>query len=233
MHSSSPTICLPEPLSTPGDDDAAPESADPPAEGAGAETRTDHELLEQFLESNGTRAEDAFATLMRRHGPMVLAVCRHVLRQHHDAEDAFQATFLVLARKASSIRARNVLARWLHEVAYRIALRARATAAQRQSYEKRGTTRTLDVTDDPTRAADDLRPVLHEEVRRLPEKYRTLVVLCYLEGKTNEEAARLLQWPIGTVKGRLYRARDLLRVRLRRRGIVFALTCLLMVVWHV
>jgi RNA polymerase sigma factor (sigma-70 family) len=161
---------------------------------------------------------------------MVLGICRHVLNQDHDAEDAFQATFLVLARKAASIRNRRVLSGWLHEVAYRIAIKARASAVRRRSLEREGMAMlppAIEPNDQDEQAAwNELRPVLHEEVDRLPEKYRIPVILSYLEGKTNEEVAALLQWPVGTVKGRLSRARDLLRSRLTRRGLVLSATFL-------
>lgn len=188
---------------------------------------SDEELLQRFLQSGDGLAQEAFAALMRRHGPMVLGVCRHILGRHQDAEDAFQATFLVLARKAGSIRARNVLGRWLYEVAYRTAVRARVSAMRRQAHERQGAQMTVVATEDQGNAWEELRPVLHEELRRLPEKYRTPVVLCYLEGKTNEEAAKLLQWPVGTVKGRLSRARDMLRSRLDRRGVSLSLALLI------
>jgi RNA polymerase sigma factor (sigma-70 family) len=149
---------------------------------------------------------------------MVLGVCRHILNQLQDAEDAFQATFLVLARKAGSIRDRRVLARWLYEVAYRIAMRARTNGVRRRTHERQGGEMAATVSID-NHGWIELRPVLHEEINRLPEKYRVPVILCYLEGKTNEEVADLLQWPVGTVKGRLSRARDLLRSRLSRRGL--------------
>ncbi|MDR3634649.1 MAG: RNA polymerase sigma factor [Isosphaeraceae bacterium] len=200
--------------------------SEPESPVAATDGQDDEELLRRFLESGDAGAEAAFTALMQRHGPMVLGVCRHVLGRHQDAEDAFQATFLVLARKAGSIRSRNVLARWLYEVAYRTAVRARVAAVRRQAYERQGAQMTAAASDDQDRGWDELRPVLHEELRRLPEKYRTPVVLCYLEGKTNEEAARLLQWPVGTVKGRLSRARDMLRSRLDRRGVSITLALL-------
>ena len=185
--------------------------------------QTDDFHLARFLGGNEAQAEDAFSELVRRHGPMVLGVCRHVLEHHSDAEDAFQATFLVLARNAASIRDHRVLANWLYEVAYRIAIRSRTRSAQRRSREKE-VARMSALADgqvhDP--AWTELRPVLHEEVNRLPEKYRKAVVLCYLEGRANEEAATLLGWPVGTVKGRLSRARDLLRSRLTRRGLALS-----------
>ena len=156
-----------------------------------------------------------------RHGPMVLGVCRHVLNQHQDAEDAFQATFIALARKAGSIKDRRVLARWLYEVAYRIAVRAKTSAVRNRIRERQGAE--MSVTAAQYEAGwNELRPVLHEELSRLPDKYRTPVVLCYLEGKTNEEVADLLRWPVGTVKGRLSRARELLRSRLAKRGLALS-----------
>ena len=180
----------------------------------------DEQLLDLFLERKGSDAEAAFETLVRRHGPMVLGVCRHILDELHDAEDAFQATFLVLARKAGTIRDRRVLGRWLYEVAYRIAIRSKTHSARRRTHEREGAEMSAVAAGPEFDAAwIELRPVLHEEVNRLPEKYRTAVVLCYLEGRTNEEAAEMLQWPVGTVKGRLSRARDMLRSRLTRRGL--------------
>jgi RNA polymerase sigma factor (sigma-70 family) len=182
------------------------------------ESLSDEELLDWFLNRSGGAAEVAFRAIVVRHGPMVLGVCRHILNQLQDAEDAFQATFLVLARKAGSIRDRRVLARWLYEVAYRIAMRARTNGVRRRTHERQGGEMAATVSID-NHGWIELRPVLHEEINRLPEKYRVPVILCYLEGRTNEEVAELLQWPVGTVKGRLSRARDLLRSRLSRRGL--------------
>jgi RNA polymerase sigma factor (sigma-70 family) len=174
-------------------------------------------LLERFARQHD---EDAFAVLVCRHGPLVLGICRGVLRDVHDAEDAFQATFLVLVRKAGSIQPRAPLAHWLHGVAYRIAVRARKLAARRRARERPG------VESVPAKACGgtehEPRPALHDEINRLPDKYRAPVVLCYLQGKTNEEAARQLAWPVGTVKSRLTRARALLRGRLERRGLVLS-----------
>ncbi len=192
---------------------------------------SDEELLEQFLSGEEPDSQEAFRTLVVRHGPMVLGICRHVLNQVQDAEDAFQATFLVLARKGASIRDRRVLSGWLHEVAYRIAIKLRASTVRRQVLERQGMAMVLPENEpddqDEHAAWNELRPVLHEEIDRLPEKYRIPVILSYLEGKTNEEVAELLHWPVGTVKGRLSRARDLLRSRLTKRGLALSAAFLL------
>jgi RNA polymerase sigma factor (sigma-70 family) len=177
--------------------------------------QADGELLRRFALR---REEAAFTTLMHRHGPMVLGVCQSILRDAQDAEDAFQATFLVLARKAGAISKPGSVASWLHGVACRLAARVRAEAARRRAHERQ-------VVPMPTREPQeevvwrDLRPLLHEEVARLPERYRLPFVLCYLEGKTNEEAADLLGLPKGTVLSRLSRGRERLRRRLTRRGL--------------
>ena len=130
---------------------------------------------------------------MDRHGPMVLGICRHVLNEEHEAEDAFQATFLVLAQKGGSIRNRTVLAGWLHEVAHRIAIKARVSVVRRRTLERQAMAMSPPPIEpdkqDEAAAWNELRPVLHDEVDRLPEKYRLPVILCYLEGKTNEEVA--------------------------------------------
>ncbi|HYT95592.1 MAG TPA: sigma-70 family RNA polymerase sigma factor, partial [Gemmataceae bacterium] len=183
-----------------------------------ADNLGDGQLLELF---SNTQEEDAFATLVRRHGPMVLGVCRRVLRDGHAAEDAFQATFLVLLRRARSLDRHGSVAGWLYTVAYRVALRARADIARRRQREMAAPEPSATV--DPA-ATDwaDLQPVIDEELARLPDHYRAPVLLCYLEGKTNAEAARLLGWPVGTVKGRLARAREMLRYRLGRRGVTLS-----------
>ena len=176
---------------------------------------TDAQLLERFAVR---RDEPAFAALMVRHGPMVLGVCRRLLHDADQAEDAFQASFLVLARKAGSIQRRPLLSAWLYGVAYKVSARLRGQAWRRQSREKSDVdlaTVAAMVEPDPS----ELPPLLHQEVQRLPDKYRSPIVLCYLEGKTHEEAALLLRWPLGTVKTRLARARDLLRSGLTRRGV--------------
>jgi RNA polymerase sigma factor (sigma-70 family) len=187
---------------------------------------SDEALLEQFLTGTELDSQEAFQALVERHGPMVLGICRHVLNEDHDAEDAFQATFLVLARKGGSIRDRRVLSGWLHEVAYRIAIKSRASSVRRRNLERQGMAMLRPAIEpnnqDRQAAWNELRPVLHEEVNRLPDKYRIPVIMSYLEGKTNEEVAELLQWPVGTVKGRLSRARDMLRTRLTRRGLALS-----------
>src|SRR6516225_4744896 len=147
---------------------------DPRAEGS-----ADQDLLQRFVDE---RDEAAFETVLRRHGPMVLDVCRGVLRNEADAEDAFQATFLILASKAGSIRKTASLASWLHGVAYRTALKARAQSATRQKLEARVPARQPAEPDDLSWR--EVRQVLHEEVSRLPECYRAPLVLCYLEGAT-------------------------------------------------
>jgi RNA polymerase sigma factor (sigma-70 family) len=192
---------------------------------------SDEDLLGQYLSGSAFESEGAFRELVLRHGPMVLGTCRHLLDRPEDAEDAFQATFLVLARKGASIRNPKVLAGWLHEVAHRIAVKARATGIRVCNLEREGVPMSPPAIEpnDPQEAAawNELRGVLHAEVERLPEQYRVPVILSYLEGKTNEEVAQVLQWPVGTVKGRLSRARELLRTRLLRRGLCLSAAFLL------
>jgi uncharacterized protein (TIGR03066 family) len=171
----------------------------------------DGQLLSRFV---AARDEEAFADLVRRHGPMVLGVCRRVLRHQQDAEDALQATFIILARKASSVVKRASVGSWLYGVAYRTALQARASLARRRGREAQ-------VHDMPHPAAgpDDWRPLLDEELGRLPEKYRAAVVLCDLEGRPRKDAAGLLGIPEGTLSSRLTAARRLLARRLSGRGL--------------
>src|SRR5262245_61638145 len=172
---------------------------------------SDSQLLCRYI-SDGDA--DASAALARRHGPMVRGVCRRILRNDHDAEDAFQATFLVLVRKAKTIKPRAVVGNWLYGVAYHTAVRARAIAAKRRGRE-------IDATEgvEPSVAADDrefadLLPLLDRKLNALPDKYRAPIVLCDLEGRTRKEAAQQLGWPEGTVAGRLARGRALLARRL-------------------
>lgn len=148
---------------------------------------------------------------------MVMGVCRQILRRAQDAEDAFQATFLILVRKARSIQVCESLAPWLYSVAYRTAQRARASGSRFRQSETDQLEAIADASDDLS--TFDLRPLLHEELGRLPDKYRSPIVLCHLEGKSHEEAARMLDWPVGTVSGRLSRGRLLLKSRLERRGL--------------
>jgi RNA polymerase sigma factor (sigma-70 family) len=179
-----------------------------------AQHRTDRQLLDDFA---ARRDERAFTTLVERHGPMVLRVCRRVLRHEQDAEDAFQATFLVLARNISSIRRREALASWLHGVAYRTAMKARRSAARRRTHEARLRERTPPAAPSPT--WDDVQAVLDEEIRRLPESFRSAFVHCVLDGKTVPAAAAELGVKEGTLSWRLAQARQRLRQRLVRRGI--------------
>ena len=164
------------------------------------------------------RDEAAFEVLLWRHGPKVLGICRHVLRHDQDAEDAFQATFLVLVRKAASIGKRQAIGPWLSRVAFRVALRAKAQADKRVARETSSPDLTA-VVSSPDLVWRDLQGVLNEEVDKLPEKYRTPFILCYMDGKTNEEAAQELGCPKGTVLSRLAWARERLRARLTRRGL--------------
>jgi RNA polymerase sigma factor (sigma-70 family) len=180
--------------------------------------QSDRELLEVFA---GRQDEAAFVELVRRYGPMVLGVCRKMLRHEQDAEDAFQATFLVLARKSGSIRDPEALPNWLYGVACRLAARARVIAARRQAREA-PLEESLDPAAMPEPDPDGVGPVLYEEIGRLPDHYRAPFVLCYLQGRTNEEAARQLGCAPGTVFSRLARARNRLRSRLERRGVVFS-----------
>jgi RNA polymerase sigma factor (sigma-70 family) len=191
----------------------------------------DDEIVDQFLSGDEIDSDHAFRTLVERHGPMVLGVCRQVLDHDADAEDAFQLTFLVLARKVASVRNRAILGAWLHEVAYRTAVKTRVKIIRRRSLERQSVSMSPSefVPDSQHHDAawNELRPVLHDEVRRLPDKYRIPIILSYLEGRTNEEVAKLLQWPVGTVKGRLSRARALLQSRLVRRGVTLSAAFLL------
>jgi RNA polymerase sigma factor (sigma-70 family) len=183
-----------------------------------ADGMTDGQLLECFL----ARGEEAaFEALVHRHGPMVQGVCRRVLRNTHDAEDAFQATFLVLARKGAQVRPRDRVGPWLHGVAYRTATKARALASRRKAREGRVCERPRLATTEPV--PPDVLALLDQELSRPPEKYRLPIVLCDLAGQTRGHAARRLGLPEGTLSSRLARGRDLLRRRLCRRGVALAL----------
>lgn len=181
------------------------------------------QLLERFAQA---RDEIAFQALVARHGPMVLGVCRRLVDDPHAVEDAFQATFLVLVRRAGSIRDPARLGPWLYGVAHRVARRARADLARQRRREQGGDALIAHEPASTPASEGTLGPELHEELNRLPRAYRDVVVLCDLEGQTHEEAARALKWPIGTVKGRLFRARAALRQRLTRRGITLSAVAL-------
>jgi RNA polymerase sigma factor (sigma-70 family) len=176
---------------------------------------TDGQLLEDYI---SRREVAALAALLRRHGPMVWGVCRRVLCNHHDAEDAFQATFLVLVRKATSIRPREMVANWLYGVAHQTALKARATTAKRRARERQVMEMPEPAVTEPA-LWDDLQPLLDQELTRLPDKYRVAIVLCDLEGKTRKEAARQLGVPEGTLAARVARGRGMLAKRLARHGL--------------
>jgi RNA polymerase sigma factor (sigma-70 family) len=187
-------------------------SATPQAPGPAA-VPSDRELLDRF---HRQRDQAAFEVILRRHGPMVLGVCRRILPQAHDAEDAFQATFLVLVRKAGVLRDPGLLANWLYGVAYRVARKARARLARRSEYERQAAS--MPAADVPLDLAwREMRSLLDEELQALPAKYQAPLVLCYLEGLSNEEAARRLGWPSGSISYRLAKGRELLRQRLARR----------------
>jgi RNA polymerase sigma factor (sigma-70 family) len=181
-------------------------------------SRTDGQLLGSFIDH---KDQAAFEALLRRHGPMVFGVCRRVVGNHHDAEDAFQATCLVLARKASSVRPRERVANWLHGVALRTAMKAKAMTAKRRRREPQVTEMP-----EPEAAQEnqwrDLQALLDQELNGLPENYRLPILLCDLEGKTIKEATQQLGWPQGTLASRLARGRKLLAKRLSNRGIVLS-----------
>lgn len=185
--------------------------------------RRNHELLDAGLLERWVahRDEAAFEVLVWRHGPMVLGVCRRVVGGEHEAEDAFQATFLALVRRAGAIGKREAVGSWLYKVAYRIALKARERVAKQRTGDRRAHCLMANRCDEDL-LWRDVRPVLDEELQRLPERYRVPFVLCYLDGKTNEEAARELGCPTGTIVSRLARARERLRRRLIQRGVTLS-----------
>ncbi len=172
------------------------------------------QLLARFV---GERDEIAFEAIVSQHGPMVLGICRRLLDDPHDVEDAFQATFLVLVRRAASLRDRDLLSNWLYGVALRVASRARRDRARRRIREHSDLEDRLAATEDDSELGE-LRPLLDSEIARLPERFRTPIVLCYFEGLTHDQAAERLRCPVGTVRSRMAKARDLLRTRLTRRG---------------
>src|SRR5438105_3881400 len=183
-----------------------------------AEELTDRQLLEQFTSK---RDESAFATLVRRHGELVLGVSRRILKHNQDAEDVFQATFLVLARKAASVRWHESVGNWLYEVAQRLALESRTDINRRRVREReaQSTVRPEALSEVARR---ELCLVLDEEMQRLPERYRGALLICYLEGRTRDQAARQLGWSLRTLDRRLERGRELLRRRLTRRGVTLS-----------
>jgi RNA polymerase sigma factor (sigma-70 family) len=201
---------------------------------------TDGELLDRFRTSRDEGGEQAFESLVTRHGPMVLGICRNFLEDPGDTHDAFQAVFLVLARRAGAIRKSDSVGSWLYGVTVRVAARARATAIRRRIRERRvlaaaEAAAVAGGSPEANPAAstehDDGAAIVHEEVVRLPERYRTPIVLCYFEGLTHDEAAARLSWPVGTVRSRLARARDQLRGRLTRRGVAAPSTIGPMAAW--
>ena len=196
---------------------------------------TDRLLLERFSDRRDSAGEEAFSALVTRHGPMVLQTCRQIIGDLHLAEDAFQAVFLVLARKAPSIREPDLLSYWLHGVAFHTAQKARGRLVRQRKNEGNvpmkplglgvSSSETLEPVAQPVEEAlldRERAEALHYEIERLPRPFRLPVVLCYSEGLTLDEAARRLQWPPGTLRSRLARARDKLRRGLTRRGVVLS-----------
>ncbi|HEV3117918.1 MAG TPA: RNA polymerase sigma factor, partial [Gemmataceae bacterium] len=186
-----------------------------------ADRPSDDQLLSLYL---FRRDEEAFEAIVRRHGPMVLGACRRMLANQQDAEDAFQATFLVLVRKAGSIVPRAMLGNWLHGVAYRLAMKTRVANSRRRTKERQAA-RPLPIA--ATELWHDVQVVLDEELERLPAKYRLPIVLCDLEDKTWKDAARQLAWPEGTLATRLSKGRELLARRLNRRGVTLSSAALI------
>jgi RNA polymerase sigma factor (sigma-70 family) len=180
--------------------------------------------LERSANRTGQSVDDAFTILVERHGPMVWGVCRRLLSDRHAAADAFQATFLVLLRRASAVRVEDSLGPWLYGVSRRVAARARATALRRRARETGGVEVVAGPAPDPV--DDERLAILDEEIGRLPERFRAAVILCDLEGLPHEAAARRLGCPVGTVESRLSRGRQRLRERLVRRGLAPAAAAL-------
>ncbi len=194
-----------------------PQHIDCSRNGRDAARLTDGELLDRFV---AARDEAAFEDLLHRHGPMVLGVCRRTLRNEADADDAFQATFLVLVRKAASIRPRSMVGNWLYGVAHNTALKARAMSTKRSTKEQEAAERTTPQLTGPS--WEYLQPILDQELKALPDKYRSAVILCDLEGKSLKEAARQLGCPLATVGTRVARGRTMLAQRLSRRRVAFS-----------
>ena len=186
---------------------------------------SDGSLLDRFCHGTVAEAEAAFAVLVERHGPMVLHICRRILGDRHDAEDASQAVFLVLARQARSIRRTDSVASWLYGVAARVAARGRLDAARRRLRERRGAEVMMAIRDRDHSDHDSAEawPELYQELGRLPDRFRLPILLCHLEGLSHEQAAERLGCPIRTVQSRLARARERLRDRLARRGVAPAI----------
>ena len=187
-------------------------------EGASVAGLGDGALLERVA-AGGEPARAALAALVERHGAMVLRACRAGVRDPNDADDAFQAVFLVLARKAGGLRAGDSIGPWLHGVARRTTAAARVASARRRALDRCHAERAGGLAPEPAPADDDLAALIHEELGKLPDRYRTPLVLCDLEGLSHEDAARQLGWPVGTVKSRQARGRERLRGRLLRRGV--------------
>jgi RNA polymerase sigma factor (sigma-70 family) len=181
-----------------------------------AEPASDRTLLERFTARHD---EAAFSELVRRHGPLVQGVCRRLLGDIHAAEDAFQATFLLLATRAGSLRRPESVGCWLHGVARRVALRARVRADRLRRRERRADVKAVARPAAAELSWREVCAVLDDELARLPERYRAPLVLCYLEGRTRDEAAKQLGWSVTVLRGRLERGRDRLRQRLTRRGL--------------
>lgn len=188
------------------------------AETSARRTMSDRQLLERFSRH---QEQSAFTALVHRHGPMVYGVCQRILQHRADAEDAFQATFLVLARKVDSIHWQDSIANWLYGVAYRLALKMRSARARRKECTS-STAIALETAQGDNEQPNAVLPLLDEELKKLPDKYRAPLVLFYLEGKSREDVARQLGWTMHSVKGRLERGRDLLRQRLTKRGVVLS-----------